>query len=148
MPKFEVKFTIEGDDLTEEDLEDDIHNTIHSVSELEVGEVPESQTTIVVIIDSIEWVTPQLLDVPDEATKEEILEAASEELGLDPIDLEEAQVFELEPVIAERIKSIKWEETFCDGDMDSQNLHKALVYCAFAKGGPIELERIEVEEEK
>jgi len=101
--------------------------------------------TIVVIVGDSEWMDPYLVDVPASASKREMEEAIYAEVSLDNVDLEEAQVFELEPLAAERLKDLEWQETFCDADAFSQNMHKAIVYAAFAKGGPVKLECLEEE---
>lgn len=101
--------------------------------------------TIVVITGNIEWMESYLVDMPASASKREMAKAIHESTELDAIDLEEAQVFELEPLAAERLKKAEWQETFRDDQLFEQNLHKAIVYAAFAKGGPVKLECLEEE---
>lgn len=98
--------------------------------------------TIVAISGSSEWVEPYLIDVPDGASKEEIAEAVGEKTEYPEDMIDELQIFELEPLAAERLKEADWEETYGDGDLYSQNLHKAIVYAAFAKGGPVAVEAL------
>lgn len=102
--------------------------------------------TVVVIIGDIEWLEPYLVDVPASASMDEIRKAFVEKYGLDEMDLSEAQGFELEPLAAERLAKAEWEETFRDDQAFAQNLHKAIVYAAFAKGGLVKLECLEEEE--
>jgi len=105
--------------------------------------------TIVVITGDSEWMEPHLVEVPievvDDTTKKMIEEIVLKELGLDGIDIEEAQIFELEPLAAERLAQAEWQETWDDSQAYEQNLHKAIVYAAFAKGGPVKLECLEEE---
>lgn len=102
--------------------------------------------TVVVIIGDSEWMEPFLVDVPDGTSMDEIRAAFVKEHRLDEVDLSEAQGFELEPLAAERLKKAEWQETWDDAQAYEQNLHKAIVYAAFAKGGPVKLECLEEEE--
>jgi hypothetical protein len=112
--------------------------------------------TVVVIIGDSEWMEPRLVDVPidverftlyatENESKEALAKVICEATGLDRIDLEEAQVFELEPLAAERLKQAEWPETVNDAQAYEQNLHKSIVYAALAKGGPVKLECLEEE---
>jgi len=111
---------------------------------------------VVVITGDSEWMEPRLVDVPidverfmlyadEHKSKEALTEVICEATGLDRIDLEEAQVFELEPLAAERLKKAEWQETYRDDQLFEQNMHKAIVFAAFAKGGPVKLEYLEEE---
>ncbi|MFQ5759206.1 MAG: hypothetical protein ACE5IF_05970 [Candidatus Bathyarchaeia archaeon] len=88
---------------------------------------------------------PYLVEVPDGSSIGEIRKAFAKEHRLDKMDLEEAQVFELEPLAAERLKQAEWQQTYRDDQLFEQNLHKAIVFAAFAKGGPVKLECLEEE---
>lgn len=98
--------------------------------------------TIVVISGDSEWIEPSLIDVPDDASEEEIAEAIREKTGYPEDVFDELQIFKLEPFAAERLKKADWEETYGDEDLCAQNRHKAIVYAAFAKGGPVEVEAL------
>lgn len=97
---------------------------------------------IVVISGNSEWIEPSLIDVPDGASAKEITKAIRKETGYPEDVFDELQIFKLEPLAAERLKEADWEETYGDGDQLAQNRHKAIVYAAFAKGGPVEVEAL------
>jgi len=108
--------------------------------------------TVVVISGDSEWLTIDLVDMPASASEKEMKEAVYKQTELDAIDLEEAQVFELEPSAVEMLKAIKWPSpydvspTFADSQAYETAMHQAVVYVAFAKGGPVELEYMKEEE--
>jgi len=108
--------------------------------------------TIAVIIELGDTIETVLVDAPNGASKEEISKAIAtslyEELNIEEEEVEELsyQRFEIEPLAVERLKAIKWPSpydvspVFADGQGFQTAMHKALVYAAFAKGGPVEVE--------
>jgi len=100
--------------------------------------------TIAVIADLSDCVGADLVDIPDGASEEEIAEAISKETGWSFDG--SLQWFEIEPSVVERLKTIKWPDCrdvspiFADAQAAETGKHMALVFAAFAKGGPVKVD--------
>lgn len=99
--------------------------------------------TIAVIAEFDNCLRVDLVDVPDGASEEDITKATTEGLIVERLD--SLQRFALEPSAVERLKAIKWPDErdvapfLADGQVYQTAMHQAVVYAAFAKGGPVDI---------
>jgi hypothetical protein len=96
---------------------------------------------IIDLVDLADCLAVELIDVSDEAMEDDILKAAAEKLGggwtSEDVECHRFQWFEIVPSAVERLKAIRWPEPLSDTCMAETSRHAALVYAAFAKGGPV-----------
>ena len=98
---------------------------------------------IAVIATFADCLRVELIDVPDGASEEDITKAATGDLIVENLD--SFQRFIIEPSAVEQLKAIKWPDErdvapfLADAQVYQTAMHQAVVYAAFAKGGPVDV---------